>query len=314
MRSYGSSDYYSVDSSDYSATCRKRDWDMAKGLQAVDGLKTSEYLETLQTEHVEGRISAAEASAIVADYYERKPELAGSRGAEADIVAARIVEVIEAGGFSMSPAFLKQIHGRLFAGIIEAPYDSAYRDFNVGKSEPVLAGDSVSYSDFHDFDSQLSYEFDRIRRQGAVDVSVPGVKGLSKFIDFVSGVWQIHPFAEGNTRTVATFAVMCLRSFGFELDNTPFFENSLYFRNALVRANYCNYPLGVQPTLKPLEMFFSNALFDTDYQFRNRDLYVDALYESKGLPLPSTAFAEHAEHRIGDAKAKVASVNGLHEH
>lgn len=309
MRSYGSSGYYSLDPSDTAAYRRERDWEVAKGLQAVDGLRTSDYLEVLQADHVAGRISAAEASALVSDYYERKPDLAAGRGAEADLVAARIVEVVEAGGFSASPVFLRRVHAKLFKGLIAAPYDSSYRDFNIGKPEPVLAGMSVSHSDFHDFDGQLAYEFDRVRQKGLADVSLPGVEGLSGLFGLLSGVWQIHPFAEGNTRTVATFAVMCLRTLGFEVDSTPFSENSLYFRNALVRANYCNYPLGVQSTLEPLERFFDNALFGASHPLRNRDLYVDALYESKGLPLPSESFASLSSRRLGEAREKSASLN-----
>ncbi len=57
---------------------------------------------------------------------------------------------------------------------------------------------------------------------------------------FVSGIWQTHPFREGNTRTTAVFTIKYLQSIGFKADNQLFEQHSWYFRNALVRANYKN--------------------------------------------------------------------------
>ncbi len=61
---------------------------------------------------------------------------------------------------------------------------------------------------------------------------------VTHITQFVSGLWQIHPFGEGNTRTTAVFTIQYLRSMGFNVENDLFANHSWYFRNALVRANY----------------------------------------------------------------------------
>lgn len=290
MHAYGDG-YYRVDASDTDAYRRYCDWEIAKGLQDVDGLKTSEYLEELQREHVDGTYSAADVVEIISDYYQRKPVDIADRTPEADQVASRIVKVIEDGGFSMSPVFLKQIHKRLFTGLIDSPYDVQFRDFNIGKPEVILAGESVAYSNCNDLAEQLDYDFSMAKRRGLFDATSQGAAGMANLISFISDIWQAHPFSEGNTRTVATFAILLLRANGFDVDNTPFAQHSWYFRNALVRANYANYPLGIASTSKPLEDFFDNALFGAKHELSNRKLYCDALYEHKGLAIPSEAFA-----------------------
>ena len=72
---------------------------------------------------------------------------------------------------------------------------------------------------------------------------------------FISRLWQIHVFGEGNMRTTAVFFIKYLRQLGFEADNDMFAEHSWYFRNALVRANYSNIKKGIYETTDFLEMF-----------------------------------------------------------
>lgn len=91
------------------------------------------------------------------------------------------------------------------------------------------------------------------------------VEQSHKLADFISGIWQIHPFREGNTRTVAVFTIKYLRSKGFVVDNTLFKDNSEYFRNALVRANYENVGKGIRRTTEYLYKFFDNLLLSTEY-------------------------------------------------
>ena len=72
---------------------------------------------------------------------------------------------------------------------------------------------------------------------------------------FVSGIWQIHPFGEGNTRTTTVFTIKYLRSIGFDVNNDLFADKSWFFRNALVRANYRNVRKGVEPDMSFLILF-----------------------------------------------------------
>ena len=91
---------------------------------------------------------------------------------------------------------------------------------------------------------------------------------------FISRLWQIHIFGEGNTRTTAVFFIKYLRTLGFTLTNESFAENSWYFRNVLVRANYTNLPKGIHETTEYLELFFKNLLLNENHLLSNRDLRI----------------------------------------
>lgn len=92
---------------------------------------------------------------------------------------------------------------------------------------------------------------------------------------FTSGIWQIHPFGEGNTRSTAVFIIKYLKTFGFDVSSETFAENSWYFRNALVRANYNNWLNGIHETTKYLEMFFENLLMNAGHELKNRYMHID---------------------------------------
>lgn len=106
--------------------------------------------------------------------------------------------------------------------------------------------------------------------------------GLSKreivehIANFISGLWQIHAFGEGNTRTIAVFTIKYLRTFGFEVENDMFAKHSWYFRNALVRANYNDYQNITFSTNEYLMHFFGNLLLGENNELKNRYLLVDA--------------------------------------
>ena len=91
---------------------------------------------------------------------------------------------------------------------------------------------------------------------------------------FVSKLWQIHVFAEGNTRTTAVFFIKYLKTLGFEVGNELFSEHSWYFRNALVRANYNDLKNGVFETTEYLEKFLRNLLLGEKNILKNRDLHI----------------------------------------
>ena len=78
---------------------------------------------------------------------------------------------------------------------------------------------------------------------------------IDRVAEFTSRIWQIHPFQEGSTRTTAVFIQKYLLSMGFKVNNGLFKDNALYFRNALVRANYTNYAKCIKSNKKYLIMF-----------------------------------------------------------
>ena len=94
---------------------------------------------------------------------------------------------------------------------------------------------------------------------------------------FISRLWQIHIFGEGNTRTTAVFFIKYLRTLGFSATNDIFAENAWYFRNALVRANYTNLQKGIHETTEYLEIFLRNLLLNERNELHNRNLHISGL-------------------------------------
>ena len=254
-------------------------WRTAIGLQAVDGLKTSDYLLNTAKEHIEGNISIDEAQKRIQSYYEQRTERTEIEDAtkEADIVSARIAKLLGEKSFQFSPAEWLTIHRRLFEGVFK--HAGQVRQYNITKKEWVLNGDTVIYADFTSIRDTLDYDFATEKQFSYEGLSVEeSVKHLAKF---ASDIWQIHPFCEGNTRATAVFMIKYMKTFGFRANNDAFQKNSWYFRNALVRANYNNLQKGIHSTTKFLEMFFGNLLLETNYELKNRYMHVDYVDSEK---------------------------------
>lgn len=253
-------------------------WQTAIGLQAVDGLNTSEYLLDTAKEHIEGKITIDEAQKRIHSYYEQRSLRTETENEtkEADIVSARIAKLLGEKAFQFSPAEWLSIHRRLFEGVFS--HAGQVRQYNIMKKEWVLNGDTVIYADWNSIKETLDYDFSTEKQFSYEGLSVDAaVKHLAKF---ASDIWQIHPFSEGNTRATAVFMIKYMKTFGFSVNNDAFEKNSWYFRNALVRANYNNLQKGIHSTTKFLEMFFSNLLLDTHYELKNRYMYIDYVDEN----------------------------------
>ncbi len=255
-------------------------WRTAIGLQDVDGLETSEYLLDTAKEHIEGKINISEAQKRIESYYRQSVsrKQKESHNEEADIVASRIAELLGEKAFQFSPAEYKEIHRRLFAGVFD--YAGKIRDYNISKPEWVLNGDTVTYASFESIIAALDYDFKMEKEFDYSGLSVDvSVKHIAKF---ASDIWQIHPFGEGNTRATAVFVIKYLKTFGFDINNDIFAENSWYFRNALVRANYNNLKKGVTATTEYLERFLENLLLGKDNELKNRFLHIGFGSDIKG--------------------------------
>lgn len=251
---------------------KTRAWKTAIGLQDVDGLKPSEYLLDAARQNIEGNITIEEVKNLLDTYYKSKSgrEAAEQRTEEADKVSARIAGMLTEQTFNFSPDYLIQIHRRLFTGIFKEA--GLIRTYNFTKKEWVLDGDTVLYSSFDMISQTLEYDF---REEKSTDYSsLNALQAIKHICKFIAGIWQIHPFCEGNTRTMAVFAIKYLRNFGFEIDNDAFAENSWYFRNALARANYVNYTKSVSATPIYLEHFFENLLLGTSHKLSNREMHI----------------------------------------
>lgn len=253
-------------------------WATAIGLQDVDGLKPSKYLVSTAKRHIEGEISQDEARRLVDEYYETKEghDLPADVQ-EADKVSARIVAVINSPTFNFSVPYYLGLHRQIFDGVFK--FAGEVRSVELTKREWVLNGDTVQYTPSCMIKDTLEYDFDRERKFKYTGLSEDAF--IEHFTTFISGIWQIHPFREGNTRTVALFAIKYLRSLGYQASNDLFSAKSWYFRNALVRANYENVRLQIEKTQLPLEEFFKVLLFGCEIELKNRYLRVGCEYGSQ---------------------------------
>lgn len=245
-------------------------WVTAIGLQEVDGLKTSEYLTATAVKNIEGEITFKEAQQLINSYYEAKPSVGTERTEEADKVSARIAEILSENAFSFSPGEYISIHRRLFERIYR--FAGKIRDYNITKKEWVLDGETVMYGSASQLKATLDYDFSVEKNFDYKNLSMDEI--IKHLAVFVSRLWQIHIFGEGNTRTTAVFFIKYLRTLGFNVTNDIFAENAWYFRNCLVRANYTNLAKGIYETTEYLEKFLRNLLLNESNPLNNRDLHI----------------------------------------
>ena len=247
-------------------------WRTAIGLQDVDGLRVSEYLKETALKHIEGDITIDEVREQLRSYYVNKTthDADDAEKEEADRVSSNIVKVLSSPTFDFSTGGYLSVHRRVFEGVMK--HAGEFRKYDITKKEWVLEGDTVLYLNWEDLHRAIDYDLERERAYSYKGKSQDEM--ISHLTRFVSGLWQIHAFGEGNTRTTAVFTIQYLRSLGFEVNNDLFAKHSWYFRNALVRANYHNIAKGIDYTPIYLERFFRNLLFDEQWDLRNRYLHI----------------------------------------
>ena len=258
---------------------RAEAWRVAIGLQAVDGLKTSEYLQETARRNIEGEITIDEARELVKQYYVKKTahDEGDEDKEEADRVSSNISKLLQTDAFTYSVAGLAAIHRAIFEGVFK--HAGRFRDYDISKKEWVLRGDSVLYGRWQDLRMAIEYDLEQERQFDYTPLNKDQmVEHLAKFI---AGLWQIHPFGEGNTRTTAVFAIKYLRSQGFSVDNDLFERHSWYFRNALVRASYRNLHKGINYEPLFLVRFFRNLLLGENNTLKNRYMMIDGPEEWK---------------------------------
>ena len=244
-------------------------WKTAIGLQQVDGLEPSEYLIKTAEQSINGDISFDDAHQLITSYYKENKSHA-ERTEEADKVSVRIAQIISENSFVFSPIELITIHKRLFEGIYS--HAGRIRDYNISKQEWVLDGDTVTYGNAYSLRETLDYDLNLEKNFSYSGLSTDDV--IKHIARFISNLWQIHIFGEGNTRTTAVFLIKYLSKLGFNVTNDIFAKNSWYFRNALVRANYNNRTKNVTETTYYLELFLRNLLLDEDNILSNREMHI----------------------------------------
>ena len=275
-------------------------WSIAIGLQAVDGLKPSKYLIDTAIKNIEGKITMKEAQNLIDSYYEERPVHLSDdeRTEEADKVSLRIAEILSETAFSFSPNEYIAIHRKLFQGIYN--HAGKIRDYNITKKEWVLDGATVMYGSASELRATLEYDFSQEKDFSYKGLSMDEI--IHHLAVFISRLWQIHIFGEGNTRTTAVFFIKYLRTLGFAATNDIFAENAWYFRNALVRANYTNLQKGIYETTEYLELFLRNLLLNEQNELQNRNLHISGLLNKEKVDIQGVKVD------IQDAKVDIESV------
>lgn len=257
-------------------------WKTAIGLQAVDGLQPSAYLIDVAKRNIEGEISLDETRKLIDSYYQSKTVRTpkDEDEEEADKVSANIAKILASKTFAFNTNGYVSLHRRIFEGVFK--HAGEIRQYDISKKEWVLEGDSVNYLNWEDLRRALDWDIEQEKNfsyKGLTDDEK--IEHIAKFI---SGIWQIHAFREGNTRTTAIFTIQYLRSLGYEVNNEMFAKHSWYFRNALVRANYRNIQKGIDYSPIYLVRFFRNLLLKDGWVLKNRYLHIRPTDEWKVQP------------------------------
>lgn len=257
-------------------------WKTAIGLQAVDGLQPSAYLIDVAKRNIEGEISLDETRKLIDSYYQSKTVRTpkDEDEEEADKVSVNIAKILASKTFAFNTNGYVSLHRRIFEGVFK--HAGEIRQYDIFKKEWVLEGDSVNYLNWEDLRRALDWDIEQEKNfsyKGLTDDEK--IEHIAKFI---SGIWQIHAFREGNTRTTAIFTIQYLRSLGYEVNNEMFAKHSWYFRNALVRANYRNIQKGIDYSPIYLVRFFRNLLLKDGWVLKNRYLHIRPTDEWKEQP------------------------------
>ena len=275
-------------------------WKTAIGLQAVDGLQPSAYLIDVAKRNIEGEITLDETRKLIDSYYQSKTVRTpkDEEEEEADKVSANIAKILASKTFAFNTNGYVSLHRRIFEGVFK--HAGEIRQYDISKKEWVLEGDSVNYQNWEDLRRALDCDIEQEKNfsyKGLTDD-----EKIEHIAKFVSGIWQIHAFREGNTRTTAIFTIQYLRSLGYKVNNEMFAKHSWYFRNALVRANYRNINKDIEYSPIYLVRFFRNLLLGESWVLKNRYLHIDPTDEWKVQPRLNTPQVPHTPHQKVDRK------------
>ena len=255
---------------------KQLEWDMAIGLQEVDNLKPSKYLEKLIQENITGKKTIYEVEKELKEHYAKKEKNneVNHNELECDLVSTRIVELLQEDSFELSIDYLKHVHKYLFQDVYE--FAGEFRKVDFSKHERILNNDSVAYGDHKLLEQSLDYDITLEKNKNYKEMNIVDV--INNITNFSSRIWQIHPFREGNTRTTALFIEKYLVSLGLSVDNTLFKDKSVYFRNALVRSNYFNNYLNIKEDNSFLIKFYENLLLGKNNNLHSKDFIVEELF------------------------------------
>lgn len=283
-------------------------WKSAIAFQAIEGLETSDDLMDIARQNIAGEISARKAVNLAKKIDNEN---------HANLVAARMFEILsqtpQAAGllneFSpqnakvqknahefLSQETLQNIHHKLFDGILENAGE--YRKKNIAKREWALDGELLVYPEAKNIASSLKKIFVQEKKFSFDNLKKPEI--AEHIANFISELWQIHPFEKYNTQTVAIFLIKYLEYFGFDSSNETLARKPVYFRNSLVRSAYSD-----GKKIKADKIYFERLLQNLLCGAKNKLNYktIHIKYDEDGVAIKVEESKSKKKKRVGSKKS-----------
>jgi cell filamentation protein len=165
------------------------------------------------------------------------------------VQADKLEKIFRDNGFTFNG--LKALHRYLFEDIYY--WAGCPRRIDIEKPERVLNGLSVQYSHHKNIAKDIEQCIEALNRIQWNTLDLDGK--AHKFTRLIAALWQVHPFREGNTRTVITFACEYAKQHGFPMDKSLLAEHPKYVRESLVMAS-----IGEYSEYKYLERIFKDSI------------------------------------------------------
>lgn len=176
---------------------------------------------------------------------------------EAEYTSIRLAELVTKESVSRFDfVALCDMHHYIFQDIYE--WAGKIRIINIEKAEPALGGISIEYSDCFDIEKDAVYVLEKMNQYTWENASIGEVAEI--FSKYLAELWKVHPYREGNTRTVITFCSQFIESKGFYIDSDLFKDNAQYMRTALAAATALFFDLGDKRKPEYLENIVFDAL------------------------------------------------------
>lgn len=289
-------------------------WKSAIAFQAIEGLETSDDLMDIARQNIAGEISARKAVNLAKKIDNEN---------HANLVAARMFEILsqtpQAAGllneFSpqnakvqknahefLSQETLQNIHHKLFDGILENAGE--YRKKNIAKREWALDGELLVYPEAKNIASSLKKIFVQEKKFSFDNLKKPEI--AEHIANFISELWQIHPFEKYNTQTVAIFLIKYLEHFGFDSSNETLARKPVYFRNSLVRSAYSD-----RKKIKADKIYFERLLQNLLCGAKNKLSYktIHIKYDEDGVAIKVEDSKPKKKKRVGSKKSDLKKSN-----
>ena len=243
-----------------------KDWQTALGICSTEDTEPSYFLQSLAEANIIGMITDAQAESLLLNYLEDHNITHHYLN---DVVILKIKRFLAIDSFDLSVEFFFSVHKYIFTGV--SSDNGILRNRHISRKEACLGGETVIYAAPDEIMTNLHYDFAKAKKDRANYRNYDFM--ISSLANFVSNIWQAHPFCDGNTRCTSVFLEKYLRYMGYETNNNIFKDNALYFRNALVRSNPTTCPK-LHTTNEYLLKFFEKVLVNPTLELDPHETYL----------------------------------------